>query len=223
MIQKIQITLIIVLMQGFSLSLFSQTVGQTVLIETSMGNMKCGLFEETPMHAENFIKLAKEGFYEGILFHRVMNNFMIQCGDPLSKKAQKGQALGYGDPGYTIPPEFHPDLYHRKGVMATARQPDQINPNKESNGSQFYFVQGIKLSDQQLDAMEKDGSHISFTPEQRMIYKSIGGTPHLDYSYTVFGEVLEGLEIIDKIAAVPVDQRNRPIEDVKIIRVTVLE
>ena len=196
----------------------------SAILHTNHGDIAIDFDATTaPLTVNNFVFLAREGFYEGVLFHRVINNFMIQSGDPLSKNAKKGQALGYGDPGYTVPPEFHPGLYHRKGVLATARQPDQINPNKESNGSQFYIVHGTKFSDQQLDAMEKDGTHISFTPEQRKIYKTIGGAPHLDYSYTVFGEVIDGLEIIDKIAAVPVDQRNRPLEDVKIIRIRVLD
>jgi peptidyl-prolyl cis-trans isomerase B (cyclophilin B) len=173
------------------------------------------------MHAENFIKLSQEGYYDGQLFHRVISGFMIQTGDPNSKIAKKGQLLGGGGPGYTIPGEFHPSLYHKKGALATARQGDQVNPNKESSGSQFYIVQGEVLSDAQLNAMEANGSHIKFTPEQRNIYKTIGGTPHLDYTYTVFGEVVEGLEVIDKIASVPTDRMNRPFDDVKIIKVTV--
>ena len=185
--------------------------------------MKCILYSETPMHAENFVKLAQEGYYDGQLFHRVISGFMIQTGDPNSKTAKKGQLLGGGGPGYTIPGEFHPSLYHKKGALATARQGDQVNPNKESSGSQFYIVQGEVLSDAQLNAMEANGSHIKFTPEQRTIYKTIGGTPHLDYTYTVFGEVVEGLEVIDKIASVPTDRMNRPFDDVKIIKLTVIK
>lgn len=175
------------------------------------------------MHTENFLKLINEGFYNGVLFHRVINNFMIQTGDPNSRKAHKGEMLGYGDPGYTVPAEFHPALYHRKGVLATARQPDQNNPDKESNGSQFYIVHGNKISDVEMDVMEAAGAHIKFTPEQREIYRTLGGTPHLDYSYTVFGEVIDGFDVIDRIASVPTDRRNRPFEDVRITKISVLE
>lgn len=223
MIHKIQIIRLFLLLLAVPFSAHSQTSSHTVLIETSLGNMKCRLFDETPMHTENFIKLAREGFYDGLLFHRVLNNFMIQTGNLNSRYAAKGEDLGYGDPGYTVPAEFHPALYHRKGMLGAARQPDQVNPSRESNGSQFYIVQGTRFTDKQLDAMEANGSHIRFTPEQREAYKTKGGSPHLDYSYTVFGEVVEGLPVIDKIAAVPTDERNRPLEDVKIIRVRVLE
>ena len=184
--------------------------------------MKCVLFDAAPMHADNFVKLAKDGFYDGLLFHRVIDNFMIQTGDPDSRNAGDGVMLGAGGPEYTIPPEFHPDLYHRKGVLAAARQGDHINPGKESNGSQFYIVKGKKLTDAEMDAMEAGGSHIRFTGQQRTVYKNLGGTPHLDYSYTVFGEVVEGLWVIDRISAVPTDQHDRPLEDVRIMRITVL-
>ncbi|MFC2111851.1 peptidylprolyl isomerase [Bacteroidota bacterium] len=223
MMNRILFSMFFLLLASAPGDLFSQTTAETVLIETSMGTMKCVLFEETPMHVENFVKLAKEGYYDGMLFHRVIPNFMIQTGDPNSRNAEKGVALGHGGPGYTIPAEFHPDLYHRKGVLATARQVDRINPAKESNGSQFYFVQGKKIPDAEMDAMEASGSHITFTQEQRMIYKNLGGTPHLDYSYTVFGEIIEGIEVLDEISFVPTDNRDRPIEDVRIIKVSVLK
>jgi len=203
--------------------LFSQTAAYTVLIETSKGNMKCILYEEAPMHADNFAKLSKMGFYDGILFHRVISGFMIQAGDPNSREAGTGATLGYGDIGYKVPAEFHPDLYHRKGVLAAARQGDHDNPGKESNASQFYIVQGKKLPEEVLNSMEADGTHIIFTPEQRMYYKEEGGTPHLDYAYTVFGEVVEGFEVIDAIASVQTDGNNRPVGDVKIIKITVLK
>ena len=204
-------------------SVTSQTAAHTLLLETSKGNIKCILYEQTPMHTENFIKLVRDGTYDGVLFHRVIKDFMVQTGDPSSKTAPKGALVGTGGPKYTVPAEFHPDLYHKKGALAAARQGDQSNPNRESNGSQFYIVQGMVFSDEQLDQLEKAGAHITFTPEQRMVYKAVGGTPHLDYAYTVFGEVIEGFEVIDMIASEPTDERDRPLEDVKIIKVRVLK
>jgi cyclophilin family peptidyl-prolyl cis-trans isomerase len=223
MMNKIQLIALFVLLVIIPATVQSQTPAYTVLIETSMGNMKCILYDETPMHADNFVKLAREGFYDGLLFHRVIHDFMLQTGDPNSRNAQKGVALGYGDSGYRIPAEFHPDLYHRKGTLAAARQGDQVNPGRESNGSQFYIVQGKKFTNAELDAMEKGGGHIPFTADQRKVYRETGGTPHLDYAYTVFGEVIEGFDTIDKIASVPVDSRDRPLDDVKIIRISVLK
>ncbi len=222
MINRIQIFLLFVLVFAGQRQLFSQTPAFTVLIETSMGNLRCILYEETPFHSENFIKLAKEGFYNGLLFHRVILDFMIQSGDPNSRDAPKDIALGYGDSGYKIPAEFHPGLYHRRGALGAARQGDQVNPSRESNGSQFYIVQGRKMTDADLDAMVASGSHIKFTPEQRTLYGTSGGAPHLDYAYTVFGAVVEGFDVLDEIASVPTDSRDRPIEDIKIIRITVL-
>ncbi|MFC2080669.1 peptidylprolyl isomerase [Bacteroidota bacterium] len=223
MIIKGQINFLFVLLLVFPIQLFSQKAAHTVQIETSKGNMVCILYEETPMHADNFIKLVNEGFYDGLLFHRVIRDFMIQTGDPDSRGAQKGVMLGHGSPNYRVPAEFHPALYHRKGVLAAARMGDQVNPNRESNGSQFYIVQGKKIDDAGLDGMENSGNHITFTQEQRMYYKNLGGAPHLDYAYTVFGEVIEGLETIDEIASVPTDNMARPIEDVKIISISVVK
>jgi peptidyl-prolyl cis-trans isomerase B (cyclophilin B) len=211
----------------FSVVLHSGAVAQTaahnIVIETSMGRIKCILYEETPMHSENFVTLSRDGYFNGQLFHRVISGFMIQSGSPDSKNAEKGQPIGSGGPGYTVPGEFHPALYHKKGVLAAARQGDQVNPNRESSGSQFYIVQGKILSDADLDKMESTGNHIKFTPEQRTVYKTLGGTPHLDYAYTVFGEVIEGLDIVDNIASVKTDQNNRPVDDVKILKITVLK
>jgi peptidyl-prolyl cis-trans isomerase B (cyclophilin B) len=201
----------------------SQTAAFSILIETSKGNMKCILYEQTPMHTDNFIELVNNGTYNGVLFHRVIRDFMIQTGDPDSKNAPGGVMLGTGGVGYTIPAEFHPDLFHKKGAIASARMGDQTNPNRESNGSQFYIVHGEIFSDAQLDQLENAGAHIRFTAEQRMVYKALGGTPHLDYAYTVFGEVVEGLEIIDAIASVQTDQRDRPLDDVKVIKISILE
>ena len=220
---KTQIIVLFAFLFSFPVPGISQTPAYTVQIETSKGNIKCILYQETPMHSDNFVQLARDGFYDGLLFHRVIRDFMIQTGDPYSRNARKGVALGYGDAGYTIPAEFHPALYHKKGALAAARQGDGVNPNRESNGSQFYIVLGKKFSEAELDAMENNGSHIPFTADQRVQYRNAGGTPHLDYSYSVFGEVVEGFEIVDKIAAVSTDDRDRPLEDVKIIRVSVLK
>ena len=207
------ITLITVLINN---PISAQTALNTILIETSLGNIKIILYEETPFHSENFIKLIKEGVYNDILFHRVIEDFMIQTGDPGSRNAQKGQLAGTGGVDYTVPAEFHPGLYHKKGALAAARQGDNVNPEKASSGSQFYIVKGTVFSDDQLDQMEARGMHIKFTEEQRDIYKTIGGTHHLDYAYTVFGSVVEGLDVVDKIAAVQTDQYNRPLEDVRL-------
>jgi len=224
---RTKIIVAIILLSNFTLTstheALSQTAAHTLLIETSKGKMKCILYEQTPMHTDNFMKLVNNGTYNGVLFHRVIKDFMIQSGDPDSKNAEKGTLLGTGGVGYRVPAEFHPDLYHKNGAIAAARQGDQTNPNRESNGSQFYIVRGEIFSDERLDQMEKSGAHIKFTLEQRMIYKAVGGTPHLDYGYTVFGEVIEGLDVIDAISAELTDERDRPLEDVKIIKITVLK
>lgn len=195
---------------------FNQTPAHTILLSTSMGDIKIILYEETPLHTDNFLQLAREGYFDDQIFHRVINNFMIQAGDPLSKRAKPGEFIGHGGPGYTIPAEIHPDLYHKKGAVAAARQGDEINPDRASSGSQFYIVQGTVLSDYDLDIMEQKQLHIRFTEEQRKIYKTIGGSPHLDYGYTVFGEVISGFDVLDHIAAVPTDNYNRPFEDISI-------
>ena len=158
-----------------------------------------------------------------MLFHRVINNFMIQGGDPNSKNAKAGQMLGNGGPGYTIAPEFNVNLIHKKGALAAARQNDFVNPKKESSGSQFYIVQGQKYPEQQLKMMQMQSKRKeAYTPEQIEIYKTIGGTPFLDNDYTVFGEVVEGLEVIDKIATVQCDGNNRPVNDIK-MKIRVIE
>ena len=237
---------------------------QLVLIETSLGKIKIKLYNQTPLHRDNFLKLVKEKYYDGILFHRVMNDFMIQAGDPDSRSAKPEQQLGNGGPGYTIPAEFLPELIHKKGALAAARQGDQTNPEKKSSGSQFYIVEGKTFTDEDFDQIEerinnmnKQSVFFKFVEEeknkamdndsvfdyskiqqaatlrteevfintepykipqdQRELYKTLGGTPHLDQNYTVFGEVVEGLEIVDQIAAAKTDQNNRPIEDVRII------
>jgi peptidyl-prolyl cis-trans isomerase B (cyclophilin B) len=179
-------------------------------IETEYGTMLAELFASTPKHRDNFLKLAEEGFYDGLLFHRVINGFMIQGGDPQSRNAAPGQMLGMGGPGYQIPAEFVDSLVHLKGAIAAART---NNPKKESSGSQFYIVQGTPVEEAQLNQVEMMRG-FRYTPEQRESYRKIGGTPHLDREYTVFGRVIEGLEVIDKIAAVETGQADRPKKDV---------
>jgi peptidylprolyl isomerase len=242
-------------------------------IETTMGDITVKLYNETPRHRDNFIKLAKDGTYEGTLFHRVIKDFMIQAGDPESKNAPKGKMLGSGDVGYTIPAEFvYPDRFHKKGALSAARQGDQVNPQKASSGCQFYIVTGQVFNDSTLLSMEQNKNQnklstifdalarkhtkeiykmrkekdeeglydlqekllaeaeteaagqpdFRFTPEQIRAYTTVGGTPHLDNNYTVFGEVIEGLDVVDAIQEVATDRSDRPEEDVKIKKVIVL-
>jgi len=183
-----------------------------VRIITDFGDITLKLYNETPEHRDNFLKLAGEGFYDGVLFHRVINAFMIQGGDPNSKTAQPGQPLGTGGPDYTLPAEIVPGLFHKKGALAAARLGDQQNPQRRSSGSQFYIVQGRVWTPEELDRMEQQRG-LAFTPEQRQTYTSIGGTPHLDAGYTVFGEVVEGIEVVDRIAAVQTGPGDRPLKD----------
>lgn len=248
---------------------FSQKSNRIILIETNYGNMKIKLYNETPLHRDNFIKLIKKHYFDNLLFHRVIKGFMIQGGDPDSRNSPKGKLLGNGGPGYTIPAEFNPKLFHKKGVIAAAREGDNVNPEKRSSGSQFYIVEGQVFTNDQLNMMEKRLNErrqheflakyinkkenqalrnkldslqrnkqnekiqillqkienktqaefnkkykLTFTPEQRKAYTTIGGTPHLDGSYTVFGEVIDGIDVIDKIAAVKTDKHDRPLKDV---------
>ncbi len=179
-----------------------------------MGDIKIKLYDETPLHRDNFIKLVNEHYLDSTLFHRVINKFMIQGGDPDSKNAQAATMLGNGGPQYTIPAEFRPDLIHKKGVLAAAREGDMVNPQKASSGSQFYIVQGKVFTTEELDMLSKRMGK-TFTPEQIKIYSTVGGTPHLDGAYTVFGEVVSGWDVIDKIAAVATDKNNRPIDDIR--------
>lgn len=243
-------------------------------IEITAGDILIKLYNETPGHRDNFIKLAENGTYEGTLFHRVIKEFMIQAGDPESKNAPKGKMLGSGDVGYTLPAEFvYPKYFHKKGALSAARQGDNVNPKKESSGCQFYIVTGKVYSDSALLSMEqqmnqmrlnnafnalaqkhmkevyklrKDGDQeglmnlqdsliaqaeaqvkgepeFHFTPEQVKAYTTVGGTPHLDGEYTVFGEVVEGMDIVDQIQKVKTDRNDRPEEDVVIKKVTLLE
>jgi len=185
-----------------------------VLIATSYGNMTLVLYNETPQHRDNFIELVKDGFYDGTLFHRVIAGFMIQGGDPDSKTAEKGQMLGNGGPGYTVPAEFNKKFYHKRGALSAARMGDGSNPQKASSGSQFYIVQGKKYNRNNLESMGKR-SGANYTEDQIKAYEMEGGTPQLDMNYTVFGEVIKGFDVIDKIAAVAKGRADRPQEDVK--------
>lgn len=195
-------------------------LSRDILLETTKGDIRLRLYPETPLHRDNFIRLVKRGFYDSIQFHRVINHFMIQAGDPTSKKAGPEAALGEADAGYTIPAEFRPQYFHHKGVLAAARTGDDINPQKASSGSQFYIVQGKKFTDAALDSVENFRLKGRKIPqEQRAVYKSIGGTPHLDQGYTIFGEVISGLAVVDSIAAVKTTGDaggDRPIEPVRI-------
>ena len=240
------------------------------LIETSVGNMKIKLYDETPIHKANFDSLVQAKYYDGMLFHRIIDGFMLQGGDPDSKAAEAGQRLGTGGPGYTLPAEIVDTLYHKKGALAAARQGDQVNPERRSSGSQFYIVQGKPMTDEELTQMEmymsngkrqelgyyffnlpentelkekilyfqnakivdslnfygaqidamindslKGGGGFKFSEGATQTYKNVGGTPQLDGQYTVFGEVVEGLELIDSIAKKQTDQSDRPLEDIK--------
>lgn len=189
-----------------------------VVIETDFGIMKAKLYDSTPAHRDNFIKLAEDDFYDGLLFHRVMSGFMIQGGDPNSRNAPTGTPLGNGGPGYTIPANIAAP--HYKGTLAAARTPDNVNPNKESSGSQFYIVHGTPITKPTLDGWARQKG-ITYNEAQVAKYLEVGGTPQLDMDYTVFGELIEGFDVLDKIAAVPKDGRDRPIEDVKMnVRIT---
>ena len=242
-----------------------------VKLETTMGNITVALYNETPKHRDNFIKLVKEGVYDSTLFHRVIKQFMIQAGDPDSKNASDTAMLGSGDVGYTIPAEFNPKFFHKKGVLAAARQGDDVNPEKASSGCQFYIVTGRKFTKPQLLGMEnkineqheealfdslarqhmkeiykmrKAGDNAGllelqdtleaqareladkeekfrFTPEQIKAYSTIGGAPHLDGSYTVFGEVTEGMEVVDNIEIAKTNRADRPIENIRILKASI--
>jgi len=197
-----------------------------VKIETDFGVMKAELFNFTPQHRDNFIKLADEGYYDGLLFHRIMQGFMVQGGDPDSKNAPPEKMLGQGDPGYTVPAEIVPGAYHFKGALAAARQPDQVNPERASSGSQFYIVHGTPTPQQQLqgyvDQKNQRGIRVTYSQPQVDYYKTQGGSPVLDMEYTVFGQVIEGLHIVDKLATVPTGMANRPLQDLK-MKVSVIK
>ena len=194
-----------------------------VLINTDFGSLVVEFSNETPLHRDNFIKLVEEGFYDSLLFHRVMKGFMVQGGDPASKDAHRTQQLGSGGPGYTVPAEMNRGLNHFTGALAAARQPDHVNPNRASSGSQFYLVHGKKYSPAELintigrvNSRRTTADSLHYTDAQIEGYEILGGTPFLDMEYTVFGQVVEGLDIIDSIADQPVVPGNRPKEDIRL-------
>ncbi len=229
-VAKIALAGVVFLFTAYSCSVSKKSTRkeQKVLIETTEGTIKLKLYDETPLHRDNFVKLVKSKTYDGVLFHRVIDAFMIQAGDPKSKNAPAGALLGDGDVGYTVPAEFRtPAIYHKYGAVAAARIGDDENPEKASSGCQFYIVEGKKFTDEQLDKMQEDktaryghanDSTYKFGPRARRDYKTIGGTPHLDGNYTVFGEVLEGMEVVEKISETETDDKDRPLKDVRIKR-----
>ncbi|MBO4587035.1 MAG: peptidylprolyl isomerase [Bacteroidales bacterium] len=196
--------------------------GTLVEMQTNYGKILIKLYDETPLHRENFIKLVEKGVYDGLLFHRVIEKFMIQGGDPNSRDAEPGKMLGEGNMGTTIPAEFRPHLFHKRGALAAAREGDEVNPRRESSDCQFYIVQGRVFDEKELD-MISERYGMKFSEEQRKAYTTEGGAPHLDGSYTVFGEVVEGMEVVDKIAGLEHDKFDRPIEDVRIESVKMIK
>lgn len=265
--KKLKSLLIFLALFSFLATGCAQKKDQLVTIKTRFGDMVAILYDATPKHKANFLKLVKEHYYDSLLFHRVMEGFMIQGGDPDSRHAAKGQRLGNGGPGYTIDAEFNPKLFHEKGALSAARLSDQMNPQKASSGSQFYIVQGTKHTEEEItldpqklgnalqqffqkaenkvyfdsvNAFFRSGDQAGYeaymkrltpvvekqlgvslqkdvSPEMIKAYTTVGGAPHLDGQYTVFGKVISGLEVIDKIAAQPTDQYNRPIEDIRMV------
>ena len=192
-----------------------------VLLKTTFGDIVIALYDDTPGHKANFEKLVRNNFYDGVLFHRIIKGFMIQGGDPNSKTAKAGQHLGNGDVGYTIPAEFVPARYHKRGAVAAAREGDQVNPQKASSGCQFYIVDGTVYDNDKMSMIaQRTGK--TFTPEQIQAYTTVGGAPWLDGDYTVFGEVIEGMDVVDKIASQQKDGSDRPVEDIKIISASIL-
>lgn len=275
-----RIFLLAVFLFGSYTSLIAQVSERTkVVFETKYGAITAELYNETPLHKENFIQNIEKGFYDSLLFHRVINNFMIQAGDPDSKNAAPNIQLGNGGPGYTLPAEILPQFYHKRGALAAARQPDNVNPKKASSGSQFYFVQGQVFTpeimgnmqnqlqvrarqqemnvffsqsankayldkakqlqtEQKFDSLNKlyeeiipiidstlksRGAFPEFNEEQIKLYSTIGGAPHLDGDYTVFGEIISGLNVVDSIASNAVDARKRPLEDILIHKAYVVK
>ena len=232
--QRILITLMLFIS---TLSLFAQAdstatddTRRRVRLETTEGNIVIALFDETPLHRDNFIRLAKEGFYDSLLFHRVIAEFMIQAGDPDSRHATPGQSLGEGSAPYTLPAEIClPKLYHRRGMVAAAREGDNVNPERRSSGSQFYIVWGKMCSPnfvKRCRIMVERATQKQYTISEEMEQDYImhGGTPHLDGQYTVFGEVVEGLqEVVEPVSWMGTDDNDRPARDVRILRAVVLE
>ena len=220
------LSLLLVALLGF-LTAKAQTSTTEVLLETTEGNIRIALYDETPLHRDNFLKLTKMHVYDSLLFHRVIKNFMIQSGDTNSKNARPGQQLGTGDFDYTQEPEFRlPQIFHRRGCVAMAREPDTVNPEMRSSACQFYIVWGKRFSSAEIDKAQErldtlTHGRVKLTPEMIKTYKSVGGTPHLDGQYTVFGEVTEGLDIVERIQKAETDDYDRPIEDIRILRAIV--
>ncbi len=198
----------------------SETQQKRVMISTDFGTIVLKLYNKTPLHRDNFVKLVKEHFFDSLLFHRVIKDFMIQGGDPDSKHANQGELLGEGSLKYTIPAEFDTSLFHKKGALAAAREGDETNPEKRSSSTQFYIVDGTTATDGEMDRMEAK-LKIKIPENHRQIYRTIGGTPFLDMNYTVFGEVISGLDVLDKIASVATDDNNRPLQNIR-MKITML-
>ena len=198
-----------------------------VLLETTAGNIRIALYDETPLTRDNFLKLTKLGVYDSLLFHRVIKDFMIQSGDTNSKHAKPGQLLGTGDFDYTTEAEFRlPQIFHRRGVVAMAREGDDVNPERRSSACQFYIVWGKILDDARISKVQEridsaTQGQVKLTPEMIEVYKTTGGTPHLDGQYTVFGEVVEGMDVVDQIQQAKTDKNDRPLEDIRILKATV--
>ncbi len=197
-----------------------------MVVETTMGTVEFKLYNETPLHRDNFIRLAEEHYFDSLLFHRIIDNFVIQGGDPNSKYAKPGEMLGDGEPDYRVPAEFRLEqgIFHHKGVVNAAREGDDTNPDRESCASQFCFMMGSPMTDEQLDRAQarldaQTGGQVKITPEMREVYKKVGGSPHLDGQYTVFGEVVKGMEVLEAIQKVETDAYDRPLEDVRMLKV----
>lgn len=211
--RKIDITLIAALLIAMfsTIGCQSEKKPYEIQIVTPLGNMKAILYDETPNHRDNFVKLVKEGFFDSTLFHRCIPDFMIQGGDPNSKFAKPGQLLGGGDLGYTLEPEF--GGIHKKGALSAARMPDQVNPGKQSNASQFFIVDGMPIEADLLQYLAKESGKV-YTEAEIQTYINQGGRPDLDMNYTVFGELTEGFDVLEKILALPTDNYDRPFQDV---------
>lgn len=214
---------------AFCFSAVAQTTSTEVLLETTAGNIRIALYDETPLHRDNFLKLTKMQVYDSLLFHRVIKDFMIQSGDTNSKHAKPGDKLGTGDFDYTQEAEFRlPQIYHRRGVVAMAREGDDVNPEMRSSACQFYIVWGKVFDDAGIAKVQEridsvTHGRVLLTPEMIEVYKSVGGAPHLDGQYTVFGEVVEGLDVVDRIQQSQTDKFDRPLEDVRILKATVIK
>ena len=224
MYRRLLLSLLLIL-SFFSLAVNARKERRSVVrMETTMGTIRVALLDEAPIHRDNFLKLVESSHYDGTLFHRVINEFMIQGGATDSREAKAGQLVGEGDVPYTLPAEFLlPDWYHISGVLAAARQPDELNPEQRSSGSQFYIVTGKKFGLGSIKKMRASLAEkgIEMTSQMMDDYQQYGGAPHLDGSYTVFGEVIEGMEVALKIQTVPTDPNDRPLEDIVVKRMVV--